>query len=65
MRTYRPPRPGDLLAVRTTDPRLDGAQVEIKTVMDNGAYILLGGEWENHVLEVLISRIGDTQPTME
>ena len=65
MRTYRPPRPGDLLAVRTTDPLLDGAQVVISTAVDNGGYILLGGQWQNHTLEVLIRRIGDTQPTKE
>ncbi len=62
MRTYRPPRVGDLLAVRTTDPYLPESQVVIHTVMDNGGHLLMAGRWGENDIEVLVRRIGDTQP---
>jgi len=60
--TYRPPRAGDLLAVRTDDPHLDEVQVVIRDVVDNGATLLLAGHWQGRDLEVLVRRVGDTRP---
>jgi hypothetical protein len=60
--TYRPPRAGDLLAVRTDDPHLDEAQVVIDRVTDDGRHLLIAGAWRGTSLEVLIRRVGDTQP---
>lgn len=59
---FRPPRVGDLLAVRSTDPYLDEAQVVIDTVADHGSFLLLSGIWDDHKLEVLVRRVGDHQP---
>lgn len=58
MPAYRPPRPGDLLAVRTSDPHADEAQVVIDRVVDNGATLLIAGAWGGRDLEVLIRRVG-------
>jgi hypothetical protein len=63
MPNYRPPRVGDLLAVRTSDPYDDREdQVVLHTVTDNGAALLLAGTWRNTNLEILIRRVGDTGP---
>lgn len=62
MHTYRPPRVGDLLAVRTSDPYGDEQQVVLHTVTDTGAALLLAGTWRGTNLEVLIRRVGDTAP---
>ena len=62
MPTYRMPRPGDLLAVRTTDPYDDEHQVVLHSVTDTGAALLLAGTWRDKNLEVLIRRVGDTDP---
>jgi hypothetical protein len=59
---FRPPRPGDLLTVRSSDPYLDEVQVVVDTVADNGGYLLISGAWQGHDLEVLIRRVGD--PTL-
>lgn len=59
---YRPPRAGDLLAVRSNDPHLDEIQVRIHRVVDNGATLLLAGDWDGRDLEVLVRRVGDTNP---
>lgn len=62
MHRYRPPRPGDIFTVRSTDPHLDEATVVVETVADNGGYILIAGAWQGHDLEVVLRRVGDTQP---
>lgn len=62
MPTYRPLRPGDLLAVRSNDPYLDEIQVVIGAVIDNGATLLITGDWRGQDLEVLVRRVGDTHP---
>lgn len=62
MPTYRPPRPGDLLAVRTTDPHSDEQQVVLHAVVDTGAALLLAGTWRDTNLEVLVRRVGATEP---
>lgn len=62
MPTYRAPRPGDLLAVRTSDPFGDEQQVVLHTVTDTGAALLLAGTWRDTNLEILIRRVGDTEP---
>jgi hypothetical protein len=62
MTAYRPPRPGDLLAVRTTDPHFDEEQVVIDRVTDDGRHLLIAGAWRGRDLEVLIRRVGDTRP---
>jgi len=59
---YRPLRAGDLLAVRSNDPRFDEIQVRIHRVADNGATLLLAGDWDGRDLEVLVRRVGETQP---
>ena len=62
MPRFRPPRPGDLITVRTTDPHYDEVQVVIDTVADNGGFLLLSGAWQDRNLEVLIRRVGE--PTL-
>jgi hypothetical protein len=57
---YRAIRPGDLLAVRSSDPNLDEVQVTIRTVADNGDFIFLAGDWGDRDLEVVIRRVGGT-----
>jgi hypothetical protein len=59
---YRPPRPGDLLTVRSSDPHLDEVSVLIHTVADNGGYLFLAGTWGEHDLEVVLRRTGGTNP---
>jgi hypothetical protein len=59
---YRPPRPGDLLTVRSTDPYLDEVQVMVDRVADNGGYLLIAGSWGGHDLEVVLRRVGETNP---
>jgi hypothetical protein len=60
--TYRPPRAGDLLAVRTTDPHADEIQIVINRVHDNGRYLLMAGAHGDFDLEVLVRRVGQTDP---
>lgn len=55
---YRAIRPGDLIAVRTTDPRYAEAHVVLDVVADNGGYLLLSGPWGERELQVLIRRVG-------
>ncbi|HSS39849.1 MAG TPA: hypothetical protein VLT58_13875 [Polyangia bacterium] len=62
MPAYRPLRPGDLLAVRTNDPHLDEIQDVIDRVVDNGATLLIAGDWRGRDLEVLIRRVGGIHP---
>jgi hypothetical protein len=57
--SYRPPRPGDLLAVRSTDPHLAEEQIVISDVVDNGATLLIAGPWRGRRLEILIRRVGE------
>lgn len=59
---YRAIRPGDLIAVRTTDPRYDETHVVLDTVADCGDYIILAGAWKNTTLEVIVRRVGN--PTL-
>lgn len=63
--TYRGPRPGDLLAVRTNDPHDDEIQIVVHTVADNGAVLLLAGSWRGRDLEVVLRRVGDINPHHE
>jgi hypothetical protein len=56
---YRPPRPGDLLTVRSSNPYLDEAQVVVETVADNGGFLLISGTWGTHDLEVVLRRVGE------
>jgi hypothetical protein len=58
--SYRPPRPGDLLAVRTTDPHIGEQQVPITSVVDSGDHLVLSGAWHGCDLQVVVIRIGDT-----
>jgi hypothetical protein len=58
---FRPPRPGDIFTVRSTDPYLDEATVVVETVADNGGYLLIAGRWGSHDLEVVLRRVGDHQ----
>jgi hypothetical protein len=58
---YRPPRPGDIIAVRSSDPYLDEATVVVETVADNGGYLLIAGRWGSHDLEVVLRRVGEHQ----
>jgi hypothetical protein len=62
---YRPPRPGDLLAIRSTDPYLNEVQVVVDTVADNGTYLLISGTWQDHDLEVVLRRVGEPQNQLE
>lgn len=61
--TYRPPRPGDLIAVRTSDPRDDEYHVVLHTVADTGDVLYLAGAWQDCDLEVVVRRVGNTDPT--
>lgn len=63
MPTYRPPRPGDLLAVRITSPHGDEQHIVIDRVADNGNVLVLSGAWRETNLEILVRRVGDTEPT--
>lgn len=65
MHNYRPPRVGDILAVRSTDPHLDEATVVVETVADNGGYLLIAGRWGQHDLEVVLRRVGSQHPHLE
>jgi hypothetical protein len=62
---YRPPRVGDLLTVRTTDPYLDEVQVPIKSIADSddGRHLILAGTWGDRDLQVVVTRVGATTPT--
>lgn len=60
--TYRMPRPGDIVTVRTNDPHLDEVTVTIDRIGDDGDIIFLAGAWGHRDLEVLIRRVG--QPTL-
>jgi hypothetical protein len=60
--TYRAPRAGDLLAVRVTDPYQDEVNIVVGRVTDDGRNLLIAGAWRGWDLEVLIRRVGDTQP---
>lgn len=62
MPTYRTPRVGDLLAVRTNDVHDDEQHVVIHTVADNGGVLVLAGTWQDKDLEVIVRRVGDTNP---
>lgn len=62
MPTYRPLRPDDLLAVRTTDPHGNEIQIVLDRVHDNGLCLLMAGAWGDFDLEVLVRRVGDTEP---
>lgn len=62
---YRTPRPGDLLAVRTTDPNGPETQVVIDRVVDGGSVLLMAGRWGAIDLEVLVRRVGDTTNRQE
>lgn len=62
MPTYRAPRPDDLLAVRTSDPYGDEQHVMLTRVTDTGDLLTLTGDWQGLRLEVIIRRIGDTDP---
>lgn len=57
---YRPPEIGDLLAVRSHDPRVPETQVVIDRVADAGAWLLLSGSWQGTDLEVVIRRVAAT-----
>lgn len=59
MPTYRLPRVGDLLAVRTTDPFDDEGQVPIASVVDTGDYLILSGAWRKTTIEVVVHRVGE------
>lgn len=59
---YRAPRPGDLVAIRSSDPRYDEAQVVLDTVADCGDYIVLSGAWKGTTLEVIVRRVGGSHP---
>lgn len=59
---YRAPRPGDLIAIRTTDPHYDEVQVRLDSVADSGDYLVLAGAWKGTTLEVIVHRVGATQP---
>jgi hypothetical protein len=59
--TFRPPRPGDLLAVRSTDPYLEEVHVVIDSVADHGSFLLISGAWQDQKLEVVVRRVGNPQ----
>lgn len=65
MRRYRFPRPGDLLAVRTSDPGDPEHHVVIERVADTGDVMYLAGTWRNRDLEVVLRRVGDIHPLPE
>jgi hypothetical protein len=58
---FRPPRIGDLMAVRTTDPYLDEVHVVVDRVADHGSFLLISGAWGEHDLEVVVRRVGEHQ----
>jgi hypothetical protein len=62
MPTYRTPRVGDLLAVRTSDIHDDEHHVVIHSVADNGNVLVLAGTWQDKDLEVVVRRVGDIDP---
>lgn len=62
MAAYRLPRVGDLLAVRTSSPHDDETHVVIERVADNGGVLVLAGTWQDRDLEVIVRRVGDTNP---
>lgn len=62
MPTFRMPRVGDLLAVRTSDIHDDETHVVIHSVADNGGVLVLAGTWQDVDLEVIVRRVGDTEP---
>jgi hypothetical protein len=62
MPTYRLPRVGDLLAVRTISPHDDEHHVVISHVADNGNVLVLAGAWQDTTLEVVLRRVGDIDP---
>lgn len=59
---YRPFRPGDLLAVRTTDPNGPETQVVLHHVIDSGDVCVMAGRWGSIDLEIVGRRVGDTRP---
>jgi hypothetical protein len=59
---YRPPRVGDLIAVRSNDPYGSEQQVQLDSVIDNGRTVLMSGSWQGQRLEVLLRRVGDIEP---
>lgn len=58
MPAYRPPRVGDLLAVRTTDPHLSEVQVLVDRVTDTGQVLTIAGSLGAHDIEVVLRRVG-------
>lgn len=60
--SYRLPRVGDLIAVRTSSPHDDETHVVIHTVADTGDVLYLAGTWRDSDLEVVVRRVGDTNP---
>lgn len=65
MPTYRMPRVGDIVTVRTTDPHLDEVTVTVDTVADNGDFMFISGAWDGKDLEVLIRRVGEPSLHLE
>ena len=63
MPAYRPPRVGDLLAVRTTDPHLSEAQVVVDRVTDTGTVLTIAGTLGPHDIEVVLRRVGSLTST--
>lgn len=59
---YRPFRPGDLFAVRTTDPNGHETQVVLDRVTDTGEVCVMAGRWGSIDLEIVGRRVGDTRP---
>lgn len=59
---FRPPRPGDLMAVRSSDPYLDEVQVVVDRVVDHGSFLLISGAWQGRDLEVVLRRVGEHHP---
>jgi hypothetical protein len=57
---YRAIRPGDLIAVRTSNPDLPEVQVVLSSVADNGDFMYLAGAWGDHDLEVVVRRVSAT-----
>lgn len=63
MPAYRPPRVGDLLAVRTTDPHLSEAQVVVDRVTDTGHVLTVSGSLGPHDIEIVLRRVGSLTST--
>lgn len=59
---YRPLRPGDLIAVRTSDPNGPETQVVLDRVHDSGFVLVMTGRWGSVDLEIVGRRVGDTEP---